>query len=150
LGTVPAAAGSCRGSTGEVAGSAMKSWVVRTVAEGPFWSAHPASAHSPAVAATNLKSNVGLFILRRAPGAVRGTAGLRVRSARPAHKPHRMVAPDRGAPAPGLQCPAPKGPSMPDPEAPKIIVDSDWKSQAQAEKERLAAAERAKAAQAPA
>jgi hypothetical protein len=32
---------------------------------------------------------------------------------------------------------------MPDPEGPKIIVDSDWKSQAQAEKERLAAAEKA-------
>jgi hypothetical protein len=30
-------------------------------------------------------------------------------------------------------------------EAPKIIVDSDWKSQAQAEKERLAAAEKAAA-----
>lgn len=37
---------------------------------------------------------------------------------------------------------------MPDPEAPKIIVDTDWKSQAQAEKEKLAAAEKAKAAQA--
>lgn len=33
---------------------------------------------------------------------------------------------------------------------PKIIVDSDWKSQAQAEKERLAAAEREKAQKAPA
>jgi hypothetical protein len=33
-------------------------------------------------------------------------------------------------------------------EAPKIIVDTDWKSQAQAEKERLAAAEKAKAEQA--
>lgn len=33
---------------------------------------------------------------------------------------------------------------MSDPQGPKIIVDSDWKSQAQAEKERLAAAERAK------
>ena len=31
------------------------------------------------------------------------------------------------------------------PEQPKIIVDSDWKAQAQAEKERLAAAEREKA-----
>jgi hypothetical protein len=30
-------------------------------------------------------------------------------------------------------------------EGPKIIIDSDWKSQAQAEKERLAAAEKAKA-----
>jgi len=40
---------------------------------------------------------------------------------------------------------------MTDPQGPKIIVDSDWKSQAQAEKERMAAAERAKApaAQAP-
>jgi hypothetical protein len=37
---------------------------------------------------------------------------------------------------------------MAEPEAPKIIVDTDWKSQAQAEKERLAAAERAKAEQA--
>lgn len=37
---------------------------------------------------------------------------------------------------------------MAEPETPKIIVDSDWKSQAQAEKERLAAAEKAKAAQA--
>ena len=36
---------------------------------------------------------------------------------------------------------------MPEPEAPKIIVDTDWKSQAQAEKERLAAAEKAKAAE---
>jgi hypothetical protein len=35
---------------------------------------------------------------------------------------------------------------MEQPEQPKIIVDSDWKSQAQAEKERLAAAEAAKAA----
>jgi len=33
---------------------------------------------------------------------------------------------------------------MTDPTAPKIIVDSDWKSQAQAEKERLTAAEKAK------
>lgn|SRR5690606_37015704 len=33
-------------------------------------------------------------------------------------------------------------------EAPKIIVDTDWKSQAQAEKERLAEAEKAKAAKA--
>lgn len=33
---------------------------------------------------------------------------------------------------------------MPDGSAPKIIVDSDWKSQAQAEKEKLAAAEKAK------
>lgn len=33
-------------------------------------------------------------------------------------------------------------------EPPKIIVDSDWKSQAQAEKEKLAAAEEAKAAKA--
>jgi hypothetical protein len=39
---------------------------------------------------------------------------------------------------------------MADQEAPKIIVDSDWKSQAQAEKERLAAAEKAKAASRPA
>lgn len=31
-------------------------------------------------------------------------------------------------------------------EAPRIVVDSDWKSQAQAEKERLAAAEKSKAA----
>jgi hypothetical protein len=35
---------------------------------------------------------------------------------------------------------------MEQPEQPKIIVDSDWKTQAQAEKERLAAAEAAKAA----
>lgn len=36
-------------------------------------------------------------------------------------------------------------PDTPQPSsAPKIIVDSDWKSQAQAEKERLAAAEKAK------
>jgi hypothetical protein len=34
---------------------------------------------------------------------------------------------------------------MPEPEGPKIIVDTDWKSQAQAEKDRLAAAEKAKA-----
>jgi hypothetical protein len=33
---------------------------------------------------------------------------------------------------------------MTDPQGPKIIVDSDWKSQAQAEKERLTAAEKAK------
>lgn len=33
---------------------------------------------------------------------------------------------------------------MSDAQGPKIIVDSDWKSQAQAEKERLAAAEKAK------
>lgn len=33
---------------------------------------------------------------------------------------------------------------MPEPEGPKIIVDTDWKSQAQAEKDRLAAAEKAK------
>ncbi len=33
---------------------------------------------------------------------------------------------------------------MSDPQGPKIIIDSDWKSQAQAEKERLAAAEKAK------
>ena len=39
---------------------------------------------------------------------------------------------------------------MADQEAPKLIIDSDWKSQAQAEKERLAAAEKAKAAAAPA
>ena len=32
-------------------------------------------------------------------------------------------------------------------EAPKIIIDTDWKSQAQAEKEKLAAAEEAKKAQ---
>jgi len=35
------------------------------------------------------------------------------------------------------------------PEQPKIIIDSDWKSQAQAEKERLAAKEREAAAKAP-
>lgn len=34
---------------------------------------------------------------------------------------------------------------MADQEGPKIIVDTDWKSQAQAEKERLGAAEKAKA-----
>jgi hypothetical protein len=41
---------------------------------------------------------------------------------------------------------------MPEQEGPKIIVDTDWKSQAQAEKERLAAAEKpaAKPAGAPA
>jgi hypothetical protein len=33
---------------------------------------------------------------------------------------------------------------MPDPEGPKIIVDTDWKSQAQAEKEKLVAADKAK------
>jgi hypothetical protein len=33
---------------------------------------------------------------------------------------------------------------MADQEAPKIIIDTDWKSQAQAEKERLAAAEEAR------
>jgi hypothetical protein len=33
---------------------------------------------------------------------------------------------------------------MADQQAPKIIVDTDWKSQAQAEKEKLAAAEKAK------
>ncbi|MCL4742533.1 MAG: DUF1844 domain-containing protein [Phycisphaerales bacterium] len=38
---------------------------------------------------------------------------------------------------------------MPDPDQPKIIVDSDWKSQAQAEKDRLAEQERARAAAAP-
>lgn len=37
---------------------------------------------------------------------------------------------------------------MPDPGEPKIIIDSDWKAQAQKEKERLAAKER-EAAQAP-
>lgn len=34
---------------------------------------------------------------------------------------------------------------MSDPDAPKIIVDDDWKSSARAEKEKLAAAEREKA-----
>lgn len=38
--------------------------------------------------------------------------------------------------------------SPPAAEGQKIVVDTDWKSQAQAEKERLAAAERAKAARA--
>lgn len=42
---------------------------------------------------------------------------------------------------------------MPDPsgakDAPKIIVDTDWKSQAQAEKERLAATEGGKSASSP-
>lgn len=33
---------------------------------------------------------------------------------------------------------------MAEPQGPKIIVDTDWKSQAQAEKDRLAAAEKAK------
>ncbi len=36
---------------------------------------------------------------------------------------------------------------MSDPETPKIIVDDDWKSSARAEKEKLAAAEKQKAAQ---
>lgn len=36
---------------------------------------------------------------------------------------------------------------MSDPQAPKIIVDDDWKSSAKAEKEKLAAAEREKAEQ---
>lgn len=36
---------------------------------------------------------------------------------------------------------------MADSETPKIVVDSDWKSQARAEKERLAAAEKQKAAE---
>ncbi len=36
---------------------------------------------------------------------------------------------------------------MADGETPKIVVDSDWKSQARAEKERLAAAEKSKAAE---
>ncbi len=36
---------------------------------------------------------------------------------------------------------------MSDPDAPKIIVDDDWKSSAKAEKEKLAAAEREKAEQ---
>lgn len=39
---------------------------------------------------------------------------------------------------------------MSEPEAPKIIVDSDWKSQAKAEKERLEAAEKASASKKPA
>ncbi len=39
---------------------------------------------------------------------------------------------------------------MADQEGPKIIVDTDWKSQAQAEKDRLAAAEKAKAPARPA
>lgn len=39
---------------------------------------------------------------------------------------------------------------MPDPGDPKIIIDSDWKAQAQKEKERLAAKEREAAAKAPA
>ncbi len=38
---------------------------------------------------------------------------------------------------------------MPDNDKPKFIVDSDWKAQAQAEKERLAAQARQKAAQTP-
>ncbi|MBX3357143.1 MAG: DUF1844 domain-containing protein [Phycisphaeraceae bacterium] len=37
---------------------------------------------------------------------------------------------------------------QPTPQAPKIIVDSDWKAQAQAEKARLAAAEQEKASKA--
>lgn len=37
---------------------------------------------------------------------------------------------------------------MSDPDAPKIIIDDDWKSSAQAEKEKLAAAEKEKAEQA--
>ncbi len=39
---------------------------------------------------------------------------------------------------------------MADQDGPKIIVDTDWKSQAQAEKERLGAAEKAKAPAKPA
>jgi hypothetical protein len=38
---------------------------------------------------------------------------------------------------------------MTDPQPGKLIIDSDWKAQAQAEKERLAAAERAKQAAKP-
>jgi len=38
---------------------------------------------------------------------------------------------------------------MPDPGEPKIIIDSDWKAQAQKEKERLAAQEKEAAAKAP-
>lgn len=38
---------------------------------------------------------------------------------------------------------------MADGETPKIVVDSDWKSQARAEKDRLAAAEKAKQAEKP-
>ena len=37
---------------------------------------------------------------------------------------------------------------MSDPDAPKIIIDDDWKSSAQAEKEKLVAAEKEKAEQA--
>jgi hypothetical protein len=44
----------------------------------------------------------------------------------------------------GLQSLSLERTGMTDPQGPKIIVDSDWKSQAQAEKERLAAAEKAK------
>ena len=36
---------------------------------------------------------------------------------------------------------------MADPTTPKIIVDDDWKSQARAEKEKLAAAEKQRAAE---
>lgn len=36
---------------------------------------------------------------------------------------------------------------MPTPEEPKLIIDSDWKAQAQAEKERLAASAKPKAAE---
>jgi uncharacterized protein DUF1844 len=39
-------------------------------------------------------------------------------------------------------------PNMSDSEAPKLIIDDDWKSSAQAEKEKLAAAEQEKAQQA--
>lgn len=38
---------------------------------------------------------------------------------------------------------------MPDPQEPKIIIDTDWKAQAQAEKERLAAKEAASRPAAP-
>lgn len=38
---------------------------------------------------------------------------------------------------------------MPDPQEPKIIIDTDWKAQAQAEKERLAAKEAAARPAAP-
>lgn len=39
---------------------------------------------------------------------------------------------------------------MPEPETPKIVIDSDWKAQAQAEKERLASQERDRKASQPA
>ncbi|MFT3684575.1 MAG: hypothetical protein QM783_06530 [Phycisphaerales bacterium] len=46
--------------------------------------------------------------------------------------------------------PSPTDPNAQNNPAPKLIIDSDWKSQAQAEKEKLAAKEAEKAKAAPA